>query len=557
MSARTYEQPGQRFLHALRSYFGRTKTRFRRSVLRSGPAYLHPQDQEDQQTPGRFTGWRGGVRASCIGVAICLAIEIILMAVVLKLGIPDGGLGTLYKGDCNYVRNLIIYLLIPLNVIGTISIGSSNYVMQCLMAPNRKEVDAAHAQGLSTTIGISSMHNMGWLSGWKNLTWWILGLSTAPIHLLLNSTVFSTLQANNYGVVIASQGFLQDTSWDLCPSLTSDNATPRFVCNLVSSMRQNSTKYTRLDPEECISRYANPLQDTSSNVVLVTNNTSTFWANLGNGGELPSQVAFDPNDGDLNISWTVRQRGSPDQSMFASSSNGLFTMPSDNLWEIPSFRGVFTAFDFRRWTIAQMLDYNQSEPQAIFEDQWNPATWLCYTQYTMAGGECSANAVVQNATKWEVSPASFVIDHCLSEPSVQQCTAQYSLHILLILIGCDIVKLTSTAFILRSALMAPESGDQTSLATIGDAIASFLEVPDETSAGRCLIDAKRTRALHAEYTGHGYHWDQLTLQERIKRAPAWFGPRPLPFKAHKQRWLSIPSRTRRFFFAMLWAPLTT
>ena len=499
----------------------------------------------------RFTGWRGGVHASFIGVAICLTIELIFMIIVFRLGVPEDGLGTLYEGDCNHVRNLIIYLLIPLNIVGTISIGSSNYVMQCLMAPTRKEVDEAHARGLFASIGVSSMHNMSWLSTWKCIAWWALGVSTVPIHLLLNSAVFSTLQSNNYAVVIASVGFQEDPSWDVCPEIVSSNMAADFVCKLAKSIQEDPANYTKLNAGECISHYANPLQDTSSNVILVTNSTSGSWANLGTGAQLPNNLDFDPSDGYLSVSWTVQQTGRTDLSYSTSSNNGLFVEANDNVWNITSLRAVFTALDFRRWTIAQALNYNQTNPKAVLENQWNPATWLCDTEYTMAAGECSLNAVAQNATRWEVSPASFVIDHCLAQSSGQRCTVQYSLHIFVALICCDLVKLLSIGFTLRSALTLADNHNEISLTTIGDAVASFLDTPDETSAGRCLLDAKQIRNLSQTHHGPVHYWEQVPLQKRITIAPKWFGPRPLPWKAEKRRCISVPSRTRWFFFSIL------
>jgi hypothetical protein len=92
----------------------------------------------------RFTGWRGGVLACAVLVACCVLIEIALLVVAVKLNSPQNGLGTLYRGSCARVKNLSNYLLIPLNVLGTITLSSSNYVMQTLNAPNRQEIEKAH-----------------------------------------------------------------------------------------------------------------------------------------------------------------------------------------------------------------------------------------------------------------------------------------------------------------------------------------------------------------------------------------------------------------------------
>ena len=68
----------------------------------------------------RFTGWRGGVLACVVLVACCVLIEIALLVVAIKLDSLENGLGTLYRGSCAGVKNLSNYLLIPLNVLGTV-----------------------------------------------------------------------------------------------------------------------------------------------------------------------------------------------------------------------------------------------------------------------------------------------------------------------------------------------------------------------------------------------------------------------------------------------------
>ena len=71
---------------------------------------------------------------------------------------------------------------IGINVMGTLLLGASNYTMQCLSAPTRKEVDAAHANGRYLDIGLPSLKN---LNGWKKkLVFFLLIMSSLPLHFL-------------------------------------------------------------------------------------------------------------------------------------------------------------------------------------------------------------------------------------------------------------------------------------------------------------------------------------------------------------------------------------
>lgn len=95
------------------------------------------------------------------------------------------GNGTLYSASCSNIRqaNTGIHLLI--NVLSTLLLGASNYCMQCLSAPAREETDRAHHRSNWMDIGIPSLHNItsGHVNRRKKVCWWILGVSSLPLHL--------------------------------------------------------------------------------------------------------------------------------------------------------------------------------------------------------------------------------------------------------------------------------------------------------------------------------------------------------------------------------------
>lgn len=64
--------------------------------------------------------------------------------------------------------------------------------MQVLNSPSREEVNAAHFRGSWMGIGIPSVRNAFKVSRFKTVCWLCLLISSIPIHLLFNSTVFQT-----------------------------------------------------------------------------------------------------------------------------------------------------------------------------------------------------------------------------------------------------------------------------------------------------------------------------------------------------------------------------
>lgn len=89
-----------------------------------------------------------------------------------------------YSGDCGKIETKDTWVHLGLNVVATVLLASSNYCMQLLSAPSRTEVDKAHAKQKWLDVGIASVRNLRFLRKKKVLLWWILGISSIPLHLV-------------------------------------------------------------------------------------------------------------------------------------------------------------------------------------------------------------------------------------------------------------------------------------------------------------------------------------------------------------------------------------
>jgi hypothetical protein len=96
------------------------------------------------------------------------------------------------QGDCKAVETKDTWVHLGLNTVATILLASSNYCMQLLSAPSRAEIDKAHAKQKWLDIGIPSVRNLRHLNKKKAILWWILGISSIPLHLVsvFNCRVF-------------------------------------------------------------------------------------------------------------------------------------------------------------------------------------------------------------------------------------------------------------------------------------------------------------------------------------------------------------------------------
>lgn len=135
-----------------------------------------------RQFKRRITGWRCGALmfAICTSVVFCLN----LIVTIWGFASYNSNNGVLREGDCGDIQNLNSGLHMVINVFSTVLLSGSNYCMQCLSAPTRKDINQAHAKGKWLDIGISSFRNLQHISPKRLLLWFLLGISSLPLHLL-------------------------------------------------------------------------------------------------------------------------------------------------------------------------------------------------------------------------------------------------------------------------------------------------------------------------------------------------------------------------------------
>ncbi|KAI1178355.1 hypothetical protein F4777DRAFT_538430 [Nemania sp. FL0916] len=167
---------------------------------------------------GASTGWHQAAKVNCI---LLVALSIVLSSISIPIATKSQGiLKTVYifDGSCSTAGipliNTFLHLLI--NVTSTLVLASSNFFMQVLNAPSREELDAAHNQGTWMDVGVYSIRNVFKVSAFKRLCWFGLMITSIPIHLFFNSTVFSTeYRRPDYTLTIATEEFLNGGSYFL------------------------------------------------------------------------------------------------------------------------------------------------------------------------------------------------------------------------------------------------------------------------------------------------------------------------------------------------------
>ncbi|KAF6837258.1 hypothetical protein CPLU01_03122 [Colletotrichum plurivorum] len=165
------------------------------------------------------TGWRKAavVNIGLMSVALLFLIGVLAVAVSKTNG-DFRQAWIFYTAACRDSStsqiDTLLHLLI--NILSTVILASSNFFMQVLNAPSRREVDAAHARGIWLDIGVPSWRNSFHLSRFKLAAWIGLLLTSAPIHMLFNSSIFQiSSRMGDFHLTVAAEGFLSGGNYSL------------------------------------------------------------------------------------------------------------------------------------------------------------------------------------------------------------------------------------------------------------------------------------------------------------------------------------------------------
>jgi hypothetical protein len=266
----------------------------------------------------RFSSWKIGVATAASTTTGVLLVNIILTIwASIKYGL-DNGIGTAHEGSCDTVSAWSFWLHIIINALSSALLSASNYTMQCVTAPTRRECDFAHARGDWLDIGVPSVRNLFRISWRRRIMWTLLALTSTPIHLFYNSAVFKTLDNNMYDPFVVDRKFL-DLDYTVPSAEILANASSgtyrggsNGLFHAISMAHGNYTTnpgaYDNLTSESCIRAYTTYYLSGHGNVILVADELDTELVPtiLDPNGELDAAGDFYLSKPLNPFNWSVR-----------------------------------------------------------------------------------------------------------------------------------------------------------------------------------------------------------------------------------------------------------
>ncbi|OJJ98412.1 hypothetical protein ASPACDRAFT_122206 [Aspergillus aculeatus ATCC 16872] len=463
------------------------------------------------------------------GTILAVNIIMLLVATVIayrgqwKTNRGQFQMAELYSGQCSRSSHWATGLHVIINVFSTILLGASNYVMQCLGAPSRTDIDRAHAKSRWLDVGTFSFRNFAVMDRRRKILWLLLMVSSTPIHMIYNSVIFSSISTLDYGIFMIPD--------DLSPTetLIGNDTTSRdsFLSEVGSEadvvrMQIFNGTFVNATAKDCTTKYNVEYNTEYGTLIYVAgrqhfHNTSSLqlggferYASVyeimqGLDGNPPPNASNltltseywsyriwnysvpDPLDG--NVSY-INLVGPAYEDMVlsgnASLSADLYTLAEYNYAYNPSYGALRVYLDT--------------------PSHWKNSSWAAAVTFELLGTGSMSDFYTIDQTGVREVPVS----HCLIKEEEQRCQLFFSPPIAIVVIVCNIIKVVCmllTARVKRTDLML----------RVGDALASFLTRPDPTTRGRCLLSRSQMTRGPQAWTLPGIvigSWKGYTLQRR-------------------------------------------
>ncbi|KAI0893807.1 hypothetical protein F4806DRAFT_503919 [Annulohypoxylon nitens] len=450
-------------------------------------------------------------------IFLCGVVLLVCLAVSLSQGSTLYSTTVVFEGDCQRTDRLNLVFHLILNLISTLTLASAGFFMQLLSSPSRQEIDRAHSNLRSLDIGVSSIKNVRFLSPGKSLAWFILFVTSIPIHMFFNSSIFKArYQGSDWRLTIASSGFGSQGVQFFPPGASlanagvpapglSDPRLNRSSCsfglgidslygsyvdlaeywNKSSSVYRNITNtaieskyWHNMTPNACREEYGSCKPKNKYRDVIIVIDTDTDNPN----GWTRSQVFSDPHN-DLAPLWDSHVPLNDVNSLWYSThctnylptaviSFDAYTLACGNTCR---FALGISGSDLRSNTVFSSPNWTISLP-----NHYIPPSCLTAKQQRLGYNNTFD---VHN------------VKYCLAQPSTYTCQIRLSNILLFTTMICVLLK---TVICILVVYYLP----QESLATLGDALESFITNPDSTTTGLGTFDIYDSQRLQFGTRAH-------------------------------------------------------
>ncbi|KAJ0108093.1 hypothetical protein J7T55_007212 [Diaporthe amygdali] len=458
-------------------------------------------------------GWRktAVINTSVVGFFAIANLSTLIWSLT-KSGLYENN--TFRADDCSKVSLLNTFLHLLLNIASSLIIASSNFFMQVLNSPTRAEVDQAHACKRWFEIGVPSLRNVLNVSPYKSLVWVLFSLSSLPIHLLFNSAIFSVdYSGSAWSMALVSESFLNGAPYSFPgAALVLEGTSCQELSGLPGRKIYSYGNGDYRTDSEAGSDFYDSSQRLSAVLGAATQRLSVsdyfqgwvveniynMWDAFGDvydsrvSPDIDNEFSWDHFSSIwepfLGSSWD-RQ---PNSLWFSSgcykttdptSSNGCYNTCGNSLGRADSIhepindkQGATSTWEYSWWHV--------NGSNSTWGPPWGPNNNSNTARQWAQGyfddlGSWPYWCTGLPRPSYSNNLANDIrVKYCLAEPFEPGCELGISNLLLLVVTICVFIKLLLCIIVVAALRDDP-------LVTPGDAVASFIRIPDSTTIGRC------------------------------------------------------------------------
>lgn len=114
---------------------------------------------------------------------------------------------TVYKGNCSVAGKVNSGIHIALTIYSALVALSSDFFLRLVIAPQPDDIQAAHKESQWVDVGINSLRNLRFIPMVRRALWLLCVISSVPLQLFSQASVYSTATSTDYNQLLVSKGF--------------------------------------------------------------------------------------------------------------------------------------------------------------------------------------------------------------------------------------------------------------------------------------------------------------------------------------------------------------
>jgi hypothetical protein len=404
----------------------------------------------------------------------------------------------IYTGNCEFSVQINAGIHVVISVVTLLVTISSDFFLRLISAPQHQDIKAAHHEAQWMDIGINSLRNLISMSLGRKCLWMLLILSSIPVQLFSNASVFSTATSTDYTQLLVSKGFVQGEPF-MYPGVALLTTSNWWRDNMVEfapmfqAMQGNSSGFywTRLDNIEC------------QQIYLASQHGLQFYRNL--------VIVIEAGSSSNSVGWTDNEIWNGTLPAFYNNTwtDDYFPNMTNSLWSFETRCGVGNNLG-TTWNVCS--DAFGYDP-LLTNGNWNFSDNVQY-QWIRSPG------FAKYYPNFNLTYNNITVLFCVAEPFESPCKIEVSNELVFAVCLCIFLK---CGFAVATLILLWKTKP---IHCLGDALQQFMEQEEDTQTiGLCTFDQSNFRRQSRKQV----------YKSTDDMRPRWIG-QPRAWASYKKHW---------------------